>query len=329
MSNSPFLSNCTADTIRDAAVALKAGHLVAFPTETVYGLGADARNADAVKRIYQAKGRPADHPLIVHISSINHVAKWAAEVPDYAIALARKFWPGPMTLIFKRSEIAQDFITGGQETVGLRIPSDPLALALIAEFEKISDSAIAAPSANRFGHVSPTTAQAVVTELGDYLAADDHILDGGACTVGVESTIIDCTRKNPRILRPGAITEEMIADTTGLEISSGNNGHDNSEGSEIRVSGSLESHYSPLATVLLDQSPIAGQGFIAFAGIPTPEGVIRLASPKNIEEFAHVLYSSLRAADEKGLLEVVIAQPQGNGMAIAVRDRLIRASNRR
>ena len=325
MSNSPFLSNCTADTIRDAAAALKAGHLVAFPTETVYGLGADARNADAVKRIYQAKGRPADHPLIVHISSINQVEKWAAEVPDYAIALARKFWPGPMTLIFKRSEIAQDFITGGQDTVGLRIPSDPLALALIAEFEKISDSAIAAPSANRFGHVSPTTAQAVAAELSDYLTPDDLILDGGACTVGVESTIIDCTHENPRIFRPGAITEEMIIDATGFPIAS-----DASidELPEIRVSGSLESHYSPLATVLLDQSPITGQGFIAFADIPTPEGVIRLASPKDDEEFARILYSSLRAADENGLTHIVAIQPQGDGIAIAIRDRLKRSANK-
>ena len=326
MSNSPFLSNCTADTIRDAAAALKAGHLVAFPTETVYGLGADARNADAVKRIYQAKGRPADHPLIVHISSSNHVAKWAAEIPDYAIALARKFWPGPMTLIFKRSEIAQDFITGGQDTVGLRIPSDPLALALIAEFEKISDSAIAAPSANRFGHVSPTTAQAVAAELSDYLTPADLILDGGACTVGVESTIIDCTHENPRILRPGAITEEMIVDATGYSNASEVGSEDLPE---IRVSGSLESHYSPLAIVLLDQSPIIGQGFIALADVPTPEDVIRLASPKNTEEFARVLYASLRAADEKGLKEVVVKQPQGNGIAIAIRDRLIRAANGR
>ena len=326
MSNSPFLSNCTADTIRDAAAALKAGHLVAFPTETVYGLGADARNANAVKRIYQVKGRPTDHPLIVHISSINQVEKWAAEVPDYAIALARKFWPGPMTLIFKRSEIAQDFITGGQDTVGLRIPSDPLALALIAEFEKISDSAIAAPSANRFGHVSPTTAQAVSSELRDYLAEDDLILDGGACIVGVESTIIDCTGNNPRILRPGAITEEMIAGATGYSIASEVS---NEDLPKIRVSGSLESHYSPLATVLLDQSPIMGQGFIALAELPTPEGVIRLASPKDDEEFARVLYASLRAADEKGLQKVIVAQPEGNGIAIAIRDRLIRAAKGR
>jgi L-threonylcarbamoyladenylate synthase len=325
MSNSPFLSNCTADTIRDAAIALMAGHLVAFPTETVYGLGADARNPDAVKRIYQAKGRPADHPLIVHISSINQVEKWAAEVPDYAIALARKFWPGPMTLIFKRSEIAQDFITGGQDTVGLRIPSDPLALALISEFEKISDSAIAAPSANRFGHVSPTTAQAVAAELGDYLSPADLILDGGACTVGVESTIIDCTHENPRILRPGAITEEMIVDSTGHSIASDAS---TDELPEIRVSGSLESHYSPLATVLLDQHPIAGQGFIALADIQTPKGVIRLASPKDDEEFARVLYSSLRAADEQSLTHVVVTQPQGIGIAIAIRDRLKRSANK-
>jgi L-threonylcarbamoyladenylate synthase len=326
MSNLPFLSNCTADTIRDAAAALKAGHLVAFPTETVYGLGADARNPDAVKRIYEVKGRPTDHPLIVHISSINQIEKWATEVPDYAIALAREIWPGPMTLIFRRSEIAQDFITGGQDTVGLRIPSDPLALALIAEFEKISDSAIAAPSANRFGQVSPTTAHAVSVELSDYLTKDDQILDGGACNVGVESTIIDCTGTSPRILRPGAITQEMIAEVTGISLVSQVS---NNVILEIRVSGSVDSHYSPLARVILDQSPIAGQGFIALAEFPTPEGVNRLASPKNTEEFARVLYASLRAADEKGLKEVVVKQPQGNGIAIAIRDRLTRAANGR
>jgi L-threonylcarbamoyladenylate synthase len=326
MSNSPFLSNCTADAIREAAAALKAGHLVAFPTETVYGLGADARNPDAVRRIYDVKGRPADHPLIVHISSINQVEKWASEIPDYAIALARNFWPGPMTLIFKRSAIAQDFITGGQETVGLRIPSDPLALALIAEFEKISDSAIAAPSANRFGHVSPTTAHAVSAELSDYLTKDDLILDGGACSVGVESTIIDCTGKYPRILRPGAITVEMIVECTGSELVFEVSNH---ESAGIRVSGSLENHYAPLATVLLDQSPNVGQGFIALADVPTPAGVVRLASPNNDEEFARVLYGSLRAADESGLTHVVVFQPQGAGIAIAIRDRLRRSANGR
>lgn len=326
MSNSPILSNCTAETIRDAAAALKAGYLVAFPTETVYGLGADARNPNAVKRIYEVKGRPSDHPLIVHISSISQLEKWASEIPDYAIALARDFWPGPMTLIFKRSEIAEDFITGGQVTVGLRIPSDPLALALISEFERISDSAIAAPSANRFGHVSPTTAQAVSAELSNFLAEDDLILDGGASSVGVESTIIDCTLMSPRILRPGAIIQEMIAEATGISLVSQVN---NNKLTQIRVSGSLESHYSPLATVLLDQSPIAGQGFIAMSSTPSPAGVIRLASPRDEEDFARVLYASLRAADEKRLSVVVVQQPKGDGIAIAIRDRLRRAANGR
>ena len=326
MSNSPFLSNCTAETIRDAAAALKAGHLVAFPTETVYGLGADARNPNAVQRIYEVKGRPSDHPLIVHISSINQLEKWTSEIPDYAIALARNLWPGPMTLIFKRGEIAEDFITGGQDTVGLRIPSDPLALALISEFERISDSAIAAPSANRFGHVSPTTASAVSAELSNYLAENDLILDGGASSVGVESTIIDCTGKCPRILRPGAITEEMIVEITGMELASE---VINNRTSEIRVSGSLDNHYSPLATVLLDQLPIAGQGFIAASDMATPEGVIRLASPNNDEEFAHILYGSLRAADSLGLTHVVVFQPQGAGIAIAIRDRLKRSAKGR
>ena len=326
MSNSPFLSNCTADTISHAAAALKAGHLVAFPTETVYGLGADARNAEAVKRIYQVKGRPADHPLIVHISSINQLEKWAAEVPDYAIVLARNLWPGPMTLILKRSAIVQDFITGGQDTVGLRVPSDPLALALIAEFEKISDSAIAAPSANRFGHVSPTTAMAVSAELRKYLTSDDQILDGGACKIGVESTIIDCTGKIPRVLRPGAITEEMIIDATDMPLASQVL---KVKISEIRVSGSLESHYSPIATVVLNQQPMKGQGYIAPADIPTQEGVIRLASPKNDEDFARVLYASLRKGDEMGLNEIVVHQPTGDGIAVAIRDRLRRAANGR
>ena len=321
MSNSQFFSNCTADSIREAAAALKAGHLVAFPTETVYGLGADARNPEAVKRIYEVKGRPPDHPLIVHISSISQLEKWAINIPEYAIPLARAFWPGPMTLILRRSEIAEDFITGGQETVGLRVPSDPIALALIEEFEKISDSAIAAPSANRFGNVSPTTAQAVAAELGDYLADGDQILDGGPCDVGVESTIIDCTRDLPKILRPGAITMQMIEESTRLQVDAA------VEEPVIRVSGSLDSHYAPVATVVLDQSPVAGQGFIAMADVVAADGVVRLAAPKSHEEFAHDLYAALRAADEQGLATVVVQQPAGDGIAIAIRDRLKRAAH--
>jgi L-threonylcarbamoyladenylate synthase len=306
----------------DAAGVLMSGGLVAFPTETVYGLGADACNAGAVARIYSVKGRPADHPLIVHVASMDLLGDWAADVPAYTIALARDYWPGPMTLVVTRSELAGDFITGGQDTVGVRVPNHPVALGLLEAFARVGGKGVAAPSANRFGNVSPTTANAVSDELCDYLADGDLILDGGACAVGVESTIIDCTGDVPKILRPGAITQEMIEHTTGLEVL-------DADGVAIRVSGSLESHYSPLAKVVLDQSPLAGQGFIAMADVASAAGVIRLAAPTTHDEFARVLYSALRAADEQGLNTVVVAQPGGNGIAIAIRDRLMRAAHTR
>ena len=305
----------------DAAANLLAGNLVAFPTETVYGLGADACNADAIARIYSVKGRPADHPLIVHVASMDALGDWAADVPEYAIALARDFWPGPMTLIMKRSALAGDFVTGGQETVGIRVPDHAVALGLLLAFAQIGGKGIAAPSANRFGNVSPTTAQAVEDELSEYLADADQILDGGPCQVGVESTIIDCTGDVPRILRPGAVTAEMIYESTGLEVVG------IVDNPEIRVSGSLDSHYAPVAIVVLDRSPIAGQGFIAMADVATPDGVVRLAAPKSDDEFAQVLYAALRAADEQGLQSVVVAQPQGAGIAVAIRDRLQRAAH--
>jgi L-threonylcarbamoyladenylate synthase len=304
----------------DAAANLLAGGLVAFPTETVYGLGADACNADAVARIYAVKGRPADHPLIVHVASMDGLGEWADEVPEYAISLARDFWPGPMTLVVKRSGLAGDFVTGGQDTVGVRVPDHPVALGLLEAFTRVGGKGVAAPSANRFGNVSPTTAQAVSDELGNYLANVDQILDGGACDVGVESTIIDCTGSIPKILRPGAITEQMISGSTGLEAMGV------VEKSAIRVSGSLEVHYAPAATVILDQSPVAGQGFIALADVATPDGVVRLAEPKSDDEFARVLYAALRAADELGLKSVVVVQPVGDGIAVAIRDRLKRAA---
>jgi L-threonylcarbamoyladenylate synthase len=304
----------------DAGANLLAGGLVAFPTETVYGLGADACNANAVARIYSVKGRPADHPLIVHIASMDGLGDWADDVPGYAISLARDFWPGPMTLVVTRSVLAGDFVTGGQDTVGVRVPDHPVALGLLEAFVKAGGKGVAAPSANRFGNVSPTTAQAVSDELGDYLADGDQILDGGACDVGVESTIIDCTRDVPQILRPGAITAQMITESAGLEVVGV------VEESSIRVSGSLEAHYAPAAKVLLCETPTAGQGFIAHANIQTPEGVIRLASPGSDEEFARILYSALRAADEQGLAEVVVMQPIGIGIAVAIRDRLKRAA---
>jgi L-threonylcarbamoyladenylate synthase len=304
----------------DAAANLLAGNLVAFPTETVYGLGADACNAAAVARIYSVKGRPADHPLIVHVASMDAMGDWASDVPEYAIALARDFWPGPMTLIMKRTGLAADFVTGGQDTVGVRVPAHSVALGLLEAFARVGGKGVAAPSANGFGNVSPTTAQAVSDELSDYLSDSDQILDGGACDVGVESTIIDCTCGTPRILRPGAITQEMIEHSTGLDVVG-------ADGVAIRVSGSLDSHYSPQATVVLDQSPVAGQGFIAMADIASGAGVVRLAAPKTHDEFARVLYSALRAADEQGLDTVVITQPAGNGIAVAIRDRLRRSSN--
>jgi len=304
------------------AQALKNGALIAFPTETVYGLGADASNEKAVARIYEVKGRPQDHPLILHIASIDDITYWATDISDYAMALASSFWPGPMTLIFKRSDAAKDFVTGGQDTVGLRVPDHALALELLQECKKIGMHAIAAPSANRFGHVSPTTAAAVKEEIGSYLSAEDLILDGGAAQVGLESTIIDCTGNAPKILRPGAITQAMIEEATGMQVSEDTN-------SSIRVSGSLEKHYAPNAKVILDVQASAGQGFIAPADVATPHGAIRLASPANTDEYARTLYSALRDGDAQALATIAIIQPSGDGLAIAIRDRLIRASKGR
>ena len=311
----------------DAAANLLAGNLVAFPTETVYGLGADACNAGAVARVYSVKGRPADHPLIVHVASMDALGDWASEVPGYAISLARDFWPGPMTLIMKRSSLAGDFVTGGQDTVGVRVPDHAVALGLLLSFAQIGGKGVAAPSANRFGNVSPTTAQAVEDELSECLADADQILDGGPCQVGVESTIIDCTGDAPRILRPGAVTAEMINESTGLSVGDSAAVPGASvDQKQIRVSGSLDSHYAPVAKVVLDQSPVAGQGFIAMADVATPDGVVRLAAPRTHDEFARVLYSALRAADEQALQTVVVAQPTGDGIAIAIRDRIKRAA---
>jgi L-threonylcarbamoyladenylate synthase len=316
-----FLSQCSTDSVKAAAQSLIAGHLVAFPTETVYGLGADATNESAIAKIYKAKGRPADHPLIVHIASIDAIDQWAQDISEYAINLARDFWPGPMTLVFNRSDLAKDFITGNQNTVGLRVPNQSIALALLKEFEALGGKGIAAPSANRFGAVSPTTAQAVKDELENYLdQSNDIILDGGPCQVGVESTIIDCTSQTPQILRLGAITKEMIQESTGLLVIE-------EAPTDIRVSGSLESHYSPNAKVVLDTFPTSGEGFIAIDSIQTPPGAIRLAAPSSIEGFARDLYSALRFADAQGLTKVCVIQPEGSGLAAAIRDRLKRAAN--
>jgi L-threonylcarbamoyladenylate synthase len=307
--------------IKKAARALKSGHLVAFPTETVYGLGGDATNQSAVERIFQVKSRPRDHPLIVHISSIEQAAYWVAEFPSYALTLAEQFWPGPMTLIFKRSEIAKDFLTGEQEFVGLRIPSNLIALDLLSEFEKMGGMGVAAPSANKFGAVSPTTALAVKEELGNSLCAQDIILNGGASLIGIESTIIKLEEGKSVILRPGAITEQMINKISKvISIQSSNN-------PDLKVSGSFGSHYAPKTRVFLSLVPQTGDGMIADSKMETPHGVIRLSSPDTVDDYARDLYASFRLGDKLKVKRIIAFPPKGNGLAMAIRDRIERASN--
>ena len=313
---------------RRAAEAIAAGHLAALPTETVYGLGAHADDQAAITQVYAAKGRPGDHPLIVHVANTDAIASWVTEIPEFAQRLADRFWPGPLTLVLPRSARARDFVTGGQDSIALRVPAHPMALAVLQELIDITNDAtvgIAAPSANRFGHVSPTTAEHVINELSGFLTADDVILDGGPCEVGVESTIVDCTGTAPVILRPGFISQRDIEETTGLAVAL----H-----SQVRASGTLESHYSPQAQVVLVNATelphefTTKSGFIALDHITTPSGLIRVASPTNIEDYASILYSSLRAADAQSLDTIYVVPPVGEGLAVAIRDRLTRAAHR-
>ena len=318
-----IISNCTATAIKDSAATLIKGDLIAFPTETVYGLGADATNKDAVARIYKVKGRPVGHPLIVHISSLANLDIWARDIPEYAVKLARAFWPGPMTLVLPKTDLAKDFITGSQDNVGIRIPSHTVALALLKEFEDQGGLGVVAPSANRFGAVSPTNASAVEVELADYLSEKDQILDGGPCSVGVESTIINCTQNKPSILRPGAVTKEMIENTLGVSIDLNTS---NSKSIQVKAAGLLESHYAPNAKVFLTGLPSSGDGFIALDSFTTPAGAIRVASPKTNEEYARVLYEAFRAADIKGLRRIFVIPPTGGGIAVAINDRLTKSA---
>jgi L-threonylcarbamoyladenylate synthase len=314
-------SKCSLKSIKQAALALYEGNLVTFPTETVYGLGADATNKKAISRVYEVKARPLGHPLIVHISNISLLDKWASYISENAFKLARAFWPGPMTLVLDRTNLAKDFITGGQDSVALRIPSHPVALELLRDFEKLGGLGVAAPSANRFGKLSPTTSAAVELELGKFLSSADQILDGGASKVGVESTIIDCTGLLPVILRPGVVTVEMIEQILDTELDLGSTPND-----EIKAPGMLASHYSPNAKVYLSGSPSLGDGYIALSDIPTPIGAIRLASPKDNEEYAQILYESLRSADSKGLKNVFVVPPHNQGVGVAINDRLVKAA---
>ena len=313
-----------------AALRLRDGGLVAVPTETVYGLAARADDPHAVARIYAAKGRPADHPLIVHVVSAKALDHWAASVPEYARALADAFWPGPMTLVVKRSERAGDFITGGQDSVAVRVSSHPLMDETLRALIELTDDpslGIAAPSANRFGRVSPTSAQHVLDEFADIIGDDDLILDGGESTVGVESTIIDCTDEIPRLLRAGAITVDDIERVTGVAPGMT---------STVRASGTLESHYAPVADVVItDAAGLASShstdearvGVLALASIETPIGMVRLSAPTSNDEYAHVLYAALREADALQLTTVLAVLPDESGLGAAVIDRLKRAAH--
>ena len=316
--------------IQRAVQLLRQGELVALPTETVYGLGADALNPDAVAKIFAAKGRPSDHPLIVHLADASQIMTWAREVPKDAIALARAFWPGPLTLILKRDESVPDLVTGGQDTVGLRVPNHPVALELLRAF----GSGVAAPSANRFGRISPTTAAHVRQELGERVAL---ILDGGACAVGLESTIVDLSRGVPVILRPGAIGADDIARVLGRrprlrgEVEAGNAAE---EGATPRVSGALAAHYAPrtplelVATDALAAQARPGDAVLARCAAPASlaEGVAWAQAPADPAGYGHDLYARLRSLDESGATRILVEAPPASPDWAAVADRLGRAA---
>ncbi len=305
-----------------AVDVLRGGGLVAFPTETVYGLGADASSAAAVRRLFAVKRRPVDHPVIVHLGDPALLAEWASQVPDAAEALARACWPGPLTVVVRRAARVPDAVTGGRDTVGLRVPDQPLALELLRAF----GGGVAAPSANRFGRVSPTTAADVRADLGGDV---DLVLDGGPCRVGVESTIVDCTGPRPAILREGGVprrrVEELLGTTVPLRT-----------GGEVAAPGTLASHYAPRARVeLTDRAEIDERAMAALArgervGVigapPVDARVVGLGAPADAERYAHDLYAMLRAADAHELDVVLAVVPDGAGLAAAVADRLWRAA---
>jgi len=310
------------DQVRLGVEALCKGNLVVFPTETVYGLGADALNPTAISRVYQIKNRPKKHPLIVHLVSDQYLKEWATHIPDYAFKLADDFWPGPLTLILEKNKATKDFATGSQNKVALRVPNNPIAIDLLREFSNRGGLGIAAPSVNRFGEVTATTIEVIRNEFAQLLSNEDIIIDGGQSQIGIESTIIDCTNEFPVVLRPGWVTTEMIQNSVGLSLDK------SSFKINTRHSGAFKSHYKPRAKVYLDVTPKQGYGFYALSKFQTPSGVIRLGAPKSIEEYAHNLYLALSDADRLNIEIVSIFSPQGNGLANAIRDRLNKASNK-
>ncbi len=314
-----------ATDIAHAAAQLKAGELVAFPTETVYGLGADASNADAVRKVFAAKGRPANHPLIVHIGDAVQLADWARGISPAAHTLAQKFWPGPLTLVLKRNPRVPDAVTGGQDTVALRVPSHPVAQALLRKF----GGGVAAPSANRFGRVSATTAAHVHEEFGDSVAC---VLDGGAADVGIESTIVDCTRDTPVLLRPGWITPQQIEAALGAPLAA-------PDARAPRVSGTLDKHYAPQTPLMLMEGDLInelahslnrqGKRVAALARTslrPLVDGLVWLAAPADAAGYAHDLYANLRKLDHAGCDAILVEQPPDDAQWVAIRDRLNRAA---
>jgi len=316
------------DAISRAAEVLRRGGLVAMPTETVYGLAADAGNPDAVRAVFSAKGRPVDHPVIVHVADVGAIDDWAAEVPATARELTAAFWPGPLTLVLKRDARVPDLITGGQDTVGLRSPAHPWARALLQRF----GGAVAAPSANRFGRISPTTAQHVIDELGLKPAgAVDMVLDGGPCPVGIESTIVDLSGPRPQLLRPGAITREQLQAALGLPV-------DAPHGAAPRAPGRLEQHYAPRTPLEVVPAAEIAQRVVslrpstvavlapAWAAPTEPNLVLHLVAADDPADYARRLYEELRRLDASGAARLIVATPPDGSDWEAVRDRLTHAS---
>jgi L-threonylcarbamoyladenylate synthase len=298
--------------------------VIALPTETVYGLGADAMSETAVAKIFALKGRPADHPLIVHFANPDSIAEWASSVPREARILAAHFWPGPLTMILPRAPRVPKVVTGGQDTVGLRCPSHPVAQALLAEFARTGSGAVAAPSANKFGHVSPTTAAHVREEFGP----DLFILDGGACEVGLESTIVDLSRGKPVLLRPGAVTREEIAQALGTNP-------EDRDAQAPRASGTLAAHYAPRTALAIVEAAaldieLARPANIAVLALreppPTAHVTAWITAPFDVGRYAHDLYANLRKLDGSGAKRIVAEAPPTTPPWEAVNDRLLRAA---
>jgi len=307
--------------VRRAAEILRTGGLVAFPTETVYGLGADASSEAALRKLYAVKRRPPDHPVIVHFASADAAFGWARKVPEAARKLAARFWPGPLTLILKRALHARDFVTGGQDSIGLRVPSHPVAQALLREF----GGAIAAPSANRFGRVSPTSAAHVRADLGDDV---ELVLEGGDSEVGIESTIVDLSRGRAVLLRPGAISTAALEQALGGPV-------EPSDAAAPRASGTLERHYAPRTPLRLVASHAldaeieragAGVAVLAFSR-PDAHAARWLRMPRDPEGYARRLYAALRELDAAGCAGILVEQPPDDPAWFAVRDRLRRAAS--